>query len=177
MIREMELMADSLFINSKKEKVTLMEALMKIHKNSVLQKQQSKIYYDSPSLSLLSNNFNKLEIIDRFNHLFGRNIKKSFYSFLICLIILISNISMMGVAKNILDNSDIDNIEQKIISGNLGFEKCDNSHQVKYIFRVFEEYYPELYKKYEIYLVLIDSQKENLPSTEIFNTIKNLLNE
>jgi len=177
MIREMELMADSLFINSKKEKVALMEALMKIHKNSVLQKQQSKIYYDSPSLSLLSNNFNKLEIIDRFNHLFGRNVKKSFYSFLICLIILISNISMIGVAKNVLDNSDIDSVEREIISGDLGFEKCTNSHPVKYIFRVFEEYYPEFYKKYEIYLVLIDSQKENLPSTEIFNTIKHLLNE
>jgi beta-lactamase regulating signal transducer with metallopeptidase domain len=177
MIREMELMADSLFINSKKEKVTLMEALVKIHKNSTRQKLLSKNYYDSYSLSLLSNNFNKLEIIDRFNHLFGRNVKKSFYSFLICLIILISNISMMGVAKNVLDNSDFEYIEQKIISDDLSDEKFNNSHQVKYIFRVFEEYYPEFYKKYSIYLVLIDIQKENLSSKDLFNTIKLLLTE
>jgi len=175
MIREMELMADSLFINSKKEKVTLMEALVKIYKNSGRQKLSSKGYYDSYSLSLLPTNFNKLEIKDRFNYLFGRNIKKSFYSFLICLIIIISNISMIAVAKNVLENSDFDYIEQKIISDDLSFEKSNNSHQVKYIFRVFDEYYPELYKKYVIYLVLIDIQKENISSKDLFNTIKSLL--
>jgi len=168
-------MADSLFINSKKEKVTLMEALVKIYKNSGRQKLSSKGYYDSYSLSLLPTNFNKLEIKDRFNYLFGRNIKKSFYSFLICLIIIISNISMIAVAKNVLENSDFDYIEQKIISDDLSFEKSNNSHQVKYIFRVFDEYYPELYKKYVIYLVLIDIQKENISSKDLFNTIKSLL--
>ena len=81
----------------------------------------------------------------------------------------------MAIAKNVLEKSDFDYIEQKIISDDLNFKKSINSNQIKYIFRVFEEYYPELYKKYVIYLVLIDIPKENLSSKDLFNTIKFLL--
>jgi hypothetical protein len=54
---------------------------------------------------LISNNLKKLEIEDRFNHLFSKSVKKSFCSISICIIILLMNISMIAVAQNVLSPS------------------------------------------------------------------------
>ena len=177
MIKERELMADSSFIKSKEEKITLMEALMKIHKCTNRQKLLSQTFCNSYSLSLLSHNFNKLDIKDRYNHLFRSNVKKSFYSALICLIIIISNVSMIAVAKNVLDNSDQVYVEQKITTDDLNFEEHTCSHPLKYIFRVIENHHPEVYKKYIIYVIRLDIQKENFTSKNLLNTINFLLND
>jgi len=177
MIKERELMADSSFIKSKEEKITLIEMLMKIHKRTNRQKLISQTFCNSYSLSLLSHNFNKLDIRDRYNHLFRSNVKKSFYSALICLIIIISNISMIAVAKNVLDNSNQVYVEQKISMDNLNFEEHTCSHPLKYIFRVIENHHPEVYKKYIIYLIRLDIQKENFTTKDLFSTINFLLND
>ena len=177
MIKERELMADSSFIKSKEEKITLIEMLMKIHKCTNRQKLLSQTLCNSYSLSLLSHNFNKLDIKDRYNHLFRSNVKKSFYSALICLIIIISNISMIAVAKNVLDNSDQVYVEEKISMDDLNFEEHTCSHPLKYIFRVIENHHPEVYKKYIIYLIRLDIQKENFTTKDLFKTINFLLND
>ncbi len=177
MIKERELMADSSFIKSKEEKITLMEALMKIHRCANQQKLLSQTFCNSYSLSLLSHNFNKLNIKDRYNHLFRSNVKKSFYSALICLIILISNVSMIAVATNVLDNSDQVYVEQKITTDNLNFEEHTDSHPSNYIFRAIENHHPNVYKKYIIYIIRLDIQKENFTSRDLSNTVHFLLND
>jgi len=177
MIKERELMADSSFIKSQEEKITLIEALMKIHKCTNQQKLFSQTFCKSYSSSLLSHNFNKLDIKDRYNHLFRINVKKSFYSALICLIILISNISMIAVANNVLDNSDQFYVEQKITTNDLNFEEHNNPHKLKYIFRIIENHHPEIYKKYIIYVIHLDIQKENFSSMGLFDTINFLFND
>ena len=177
MIKERELMADSSFIKSKEEKITLIEVLMKVQKCTNRQKLLSQTFCNSYSLSLLSHNFNKLDIKDRYNHLFRSNVKKSFYSALICLIIIISNVSMIAVAKNVLDNSDQVYVEQKITTDDLNFEEHTCSHPLKYIFRVIENHHPGAYKKYIIYFIRLDIQKENFTSKDLFNTINFLLND
>jgi len=177
MIKERELLADSSFICSKGDKITLIEALMKIHKCANRQKLFSQTLCNSYSLSLLSHNFNKLDIKDRYTHLFKGNVKKSFYSALICLIILISNISMIAVAKNVLDNSDQVYLEQEITTDDLNFEENTHPHPLKYIFKVISNHHPEVYKKYIIYFIRLDNQKENFTSKDLFNTINYLLND
>ena len=176
MIKERELMADSSFIQSNEEKITLIEALIKIHKCTNQQKLLSQTFCKSYSSSLLSHNFNKLDIKDRYNHLFRINVKKSFYSALICLIILISNVSMVAVANNVLDNSDQFYVEQKITTNDLNFEKHNHSHKLKYIFRIIENHHPEVYKKYIVYVIYSDIQKENFSSKGLSDTVNFLFN-
>jgi len=147
-MKERELMADSLFINSKEEKITLIEALIKIHKYSSQRKLFSQPIINSYSLSLIPYNPKKLEIKDRCNHLFNKNIRKTFYSTLICLIILISNVSMIAIARNVLYDTDQSIIDEEfLIEGLDVVDKNIYTGHVKYVFRVFEDYHPNLYKK------------------------------
>jgi len=149
-MKERELMADSLFINSKEEKITLIETLIKIHKYSNHRKLLSQTIINSYSLSLIAYNSKKLEITDRFNHLFGNNTKKSFYSILICLIIFISNISMIAIARNVLDDNDFTIVEDEILIGDLDIADASvYPNHVKYVFRVFEDVHPEFYKNHQ----------------------------
>jgi beta-lactamase regulating signal transducer with metallopeptidase domain len=174
MVRERELMADSLFINSKDEKVTLMEALVKIHKYQKQKKLISSTIYDSYTLSLLSNNLNKLEIKDRFNHLFGHNIKKSLISTFICIIILVSNISMVSVAKNVLDTPSQVLAGEEDLSDDLEYENENYSHPIKYVFRVFENYHSDFNKKCIIYFVFLEIHKDHLSYKDLLTTVKSL---
>jgi beta-lactamase regulating signal transducer with metallopeptidase domain len=176
-IRERELMADTLFINSKDEKVTLLEALLKIHESSKKQRLISHKIYSSYSLSLLSHNSRKLEITDRFNHLFGKNVKKSFFSVIICLMILTLNVSALAVAKNVLDTSYQVNEERIITEENLIYEKHNNSHLAKYFYGVFQDRHPNFCRSYIIYSLLFEIQKGDITSTDIVNSVKCLLKD
>jgi beta-lactamase regulating signal transducer with metallopeptidase domain len=177
-LNERELIADSLFINSKDEKITLIETLIKIHKHTNQKKILSQAIINSYSLSLIAYNSKKLEITDRFNHLFGKNTKKSFYSIMICLIILISNISMIAIANKVLDDSIDITFEDEFIVEDLNIDdKNLYSNHVKYVFRVFEEHHPELYKKCIIYYVLIDIKNNNLTPRDLVGTVKLLIEE
>jgi hypothetical protein len=53
-------------------------------------------------------------------------------------------------------------------------KNCSNN--VKYIFRVFEDYHPEIYKKCVIYYILLDSRNDNFSQRDLFETIKLLVN-
>jgi len=177
-LRERELMADSLFINSKEEKITLIETLIKIHKHVNQKKILSHTIINSYSLSLIAYNSKKLEITDRFNHLFGNNTKKSFYTILVCLIILISNISMIAIATNVLDDSNHAAFEDDFVVEDFDIDdKSVYSNHVKYVFKVFEDSHPVLYKKCVVYYVLVDVKNNNLSSRDLVSTVKLLLNE
>jgi beta-lactamase regulating signal transducer with metallopeptidase domain len=112
--RERELMADRLYIKTKAEKVMFLEALVKIKDYTMRHNYLSQDVHRSFSLPLISKNLKKLEIEDRFNHLFSKSVKKSFYSISICMIILLMNISLIAVAQNVLSNPVEVNEKQNI---------------------------------------------------------------
>jgi beta-lactamase regulating signal transducer with metallopeptidase domain len=139
-INERELLADSQFIKSKDEKIMFMNVLFKIYDSN-----KNLFYKNIPiscGLSLLSDDFKKLKTIDRYNHLFNKNIKKTLYTTLICLIIIFSNFSVFVLAQNNnINNSDkindyveMDKIELESID-HLDHHKIDHI----YIIRIFKE--------------------------------------
>lgn len=108
MINERELLADSKFIGSKSEKIAFMEILFKINDFRKKHTVFSNNIYGSSSLLLVSNKTKKLEITDRFNHLFSSGRKKSLITTLTCIFLLISNISAIAIAQNSFLNNSID---------------------------------------------------------------------
>ena len=132
-IKERELMADSLFIKSKNEKITFMEALVKIHEHIKRHKslpRNTLILYSS----LILHNPKKLRVKDRYTRLFGNTAKKTFYSLLICLIILLTNVSLIAVSQNILSASYETNNEQKTRTSEINPEIHCYSHPIEYIY-------------------------------------------
>ena len=113
MINERELLADSLFLKSKTDKITFMEAIVKIHGFTNYHKLLPRSIYGSCSLSLIKHNIKKLEIKDRFNHIFNKKVKKTFYTTLICMIILLSNISIIAIAQNNVLSNSLDFCEEQ----------------------------------------------------------------
>lgn len=169
-LKERELIADSLFIRSKEEKISFIETLLKIHRYSNQNKLISKSIVKNYPLSLFTNNSKKLEINDRFNNLFVLKNKKTFYSILISIIIIISNISMIAIARDIIYEPPDDLVNEKLLKEELGFfDENINSNHVKCICRIFEDSHPELYKKYVIYYVLLDIKNNDLSPMEIMN--------
>jgi hypothetical protein len=176
-MKQRELIADSLFIKSKKEKITLIEALVKLHNYENQRKLLSNTIINSYSLSLISYKSKKLNINERYNHLFNKNIKKTFYSILICLFVLLTNVSMITIASNVLYDADKNNIEESFMIGDLEVvEKKIDINNVKYVFRVFENYYPNLYKKCVVYYILLDYHNTNFSQRDLIETVRLLVN-
>ena len=104
-IKERELMADEMYIDSKKDKVTFMSALVKIHEYGKMERRPSISW----ALAILDYIPKRLSLNERFNNLFGVNRRKSLHTILICSIILLSNLSLLMAVKEI---SLFDNIER-----------------------------------------------------------------
>jgi beta-lactamase regulating signal transducer with metallopeptidase domain len=105
-MKERELLADSKYINSKFDKIRFMEILLKINELSKKQNIFSNKLYSSSSLLLVSQKIRKLNITERYNQLFSARKKKSFFTILICVIIILSNISIISLASNNLLKND-----------------------------------------------------------------------
>lgn len=132
--KERELMADRLYIKTKAEKVMFLEALVKIRDYTLRHQFLSQEVNRSFASSLISNNLKKLEIEDRFNHLFSKSVKKSFYSISICMIILLMNISLTVVAQNILSHTVEVKEKQNIgIAENITEIHC-NQFFIRYVY-------------------------------------------
>lgn len=141
-MKERELLADSKYINSKKDKIHFMEILLKINDFSKNQNIFSNKLYGSSSLLLVYKKIRKLNITDRYNQLFTARQKKSFFTTLICIIVILSNISIIALAQNNLFNND------KKMDNKLKIDTCEdyctnilNSKKIKtiYILRFLEE--------------------------------------
>ena len=104
-IKERELMADEMYIDSKKDKVTFMSALVKIHEYGKREGRPSISW----ALAILDYIPKRLSLNERFNNLFGVNARKSLHTILICSIILLSNLTLLMAVKEI---SLFDNIER-----------------------------------------------------------------
>ena len=99
-IDERELLADTKFIHTKQEKIKFMEILFKVNDLNKNQRFFSKKIYCSSALSLVKHKTKKLDITDRFNNLFSINKKRTIITAFICMIILLSNISLIVVANS-----------------------------------------------------------------------------
>lgn len=142
MINERELLADSLFLNSKTDKITFMEAIVKIHSSTNYHKLLPRSIYGSCSLSLITHNIKKLEIKDRFNHLFNKKVKKTFYTTIVCMIILLSNISIIAIAQNNVLSNSLDFCEEQEtekIEVNCEMVSSNRTFSSIYIIRIFRE--------------------------------------
>ncbi len=141
-MKERELLADSKYINSKVDKIRFMEILLKISDFSKNKNIFSNRMINSSSLLLVSQKIRKLNITDRYNHLFTTRKKKSFFTTLICFIIVISNISIIALAhKNILNQKEeIMEISKNDICGG-DIENYFNNQNIKtiYILRFINE--------------------------------------
>ncbi|HDI72719.1 MAG: hypothetical protein DRN25_02070 [Thermoplasmata archaeon] len=104
-IKERELMADEMYIDSKKDKVTFMSALVKIHEYGKREGRPSISW----ALAILDYIPKRLSLNERFNNLFGVNRRKFLHTILICSIILLSNLTLLMAVKEI---SLFDNIER-----------------------------------------------------------------
>jgi bla regulator protein BlaR1 len=114
-IKERELMADSLYINSDKDKVTFIEALLKVYDNT------NKIRYIPKKLNISSlveliSLRSRPDIRDRFNHMFNKTVKKSVCTLIICFILIFSNLTFVIVANGIIPKTDISKDKIDIIN-------------------------------------------------------------
>ena len=107
---------------------------------------------------------------------FSKNVRKTFYSSLTCLIILISNISMITIAGDILYYNDTGINEEDLLIKDLDVvDKKLYTDNVKYIFRVFENSHPELYKKCVVYYIILDHRNNDFSQKDLIETVTQLL--
>jgi beta-lactamase regulating signal transducer with metallopeptidase domain len=141
-MKERELLADSKYINSKTDRIRFMEILLKINELSKNKKIFSNKLYSSSSLLLVFQKIRRLNITDRYNQLFSTRNKKSFFTTLICIIIVLSNISIITLAQNNLLN-DTEKFDEEIKTDlyGEGLENFFNTKNVKniYILRFLNE--------------------------------------
>ena len=84
---------------------------------------------------------------------------------------------MIAIARNVLYDTDQSIIDEEfLIEGLDVVDKNIYTGHVKYVFRVFEDYHPNLYKKCVIYYVLLDYHNTNFSQRDLIETVKLLLN-
>jgi beta-lactamase regulating signal transducer with metallopeptidase domain len=134
-INERELLADSKFINSKEEKIRFMEILFKVNDFSKNYNLFSRKIYTTSLLLLVSHKIKKLEISDRFNNLFTYRSKKTFFTTIICLIVLFANISIISLAQNTFLNHLVDSNEELVSNMcNNDLDNCCSINNVNTIY-------------------------------------------
>jgi len=106
-MKNREILADISTFTSKKEKISLIEALIKVNKYTKDSYRQSFPAYQIP---LISYNPAKLTLTERFSNLFETASKKTVLTILVSCIILLTNISIFFVAGTINEthNSSLD---------------------------------------------------------------------
>jgi len=93
-IKNMEFLADAQTFSSKKEKISLMEALIKISEYS---KMPQTCPIPSYQIPLISYHSEKLTLTERFFYLFESTSKKSMTTILVAAIILLANVSLFFI--------------------------------------------------------------------------------
>jgi beta-lactamase regulating signal transducer with metallopeptidase domain len=107
-IKNRELLADNYRIWSKSQRINYMEAIIKIQEHAQISKTSSVLtaLCTSFTIPLISLNPKKLSINDRFDSLFNNMIKKSTFTFLIGIILIIINLSFFSITQNIVLSAD-----------------------------------------------------------------------
>jgi hypothetical protein len=83
---------------------------------------------------------------------------------------------MITIAGDVLNhNNPVINEEDLLIEDLDLVDKNIYTENVKYIFRVFEDYHPELYKKCVIYYIILDYRNNNFSQKDLIETVTQLL--
>jgi hypothetical protein len=84
---------------------------------------------------------------------------------------------MIAVANNILDDNNQVIFENELFDVEKAVN-CDTclSGKIKHIFKVYEYFQPESYKKLVIYFVFVDLKNDNLSTRELITTVNSILN-
>jgi beta-lactamase regulating signal transducer with metallopeptidase domain len=103
-MKEREFLADHYHIWSKSQKVTYMEALLKIHKHPLAHSRPSvpSFLTNSFTMPLFHNPLKRLSITERFDRLFNEMKRKSICTLIVCILLLFTNISLFSLAENII---------------------------------------------------------------------------
>jgi len=102
-VKNMEILADNQTFSSKKEKISLMEALIKISEYSHPISTRPVPSYQIP---LISYHTEKLTLTERFTYLFESTSKKTVITLLLVGIIIFTNISMFFVAGAVFSSKN-----------------------------------------------------------------------
>jgi len=108
-MKNREILADASTFQTKKQKIALMEALIKINETSVFSTKSVSI---SQPIALLSYNPAKLTLSERFSNLFSIASKKSALTLLVSFILLTTNLSIFFVAETIGNSATESNINE-----------------------------------------------------------------
>ena len=102
MLKQRETMADVLSFSTKKDKITFMDALIKIEEFMIRAPAKPCLFPLPSASSLLDHTKKQPSLEDRFNCLFEDTHPKRFLSVSICLLLIITNLSIMAVAYQVV---------------------------------------------------------------------------
>ena len=79
---------------------------------------------------------------------------------------------MIAIARNVFYDNDPSSMEEDFLIEDLDvIDKEHYSDHVKYVFRVFEDHHPDIYKKCVIYYVLLDYHNNNFSQKDLIETV------
>jgi beta-lactamase regulating signal transducer with metallopeptidase domain len=130
MIKKRELLADSSYLVSKKEKVTFMQALIKIAEYHKKRNHIVPLVVSINSLALFSPKSSHPSLSERFFGLFEMTKKKTALTLLVSIIILTSNASAIVFAQNMFNSTPQHSTELQ--NKNITIEKTYYSEDISY---------------------------------------------
>ena len=101
MMKNREILADMATFPSKQERISLMEALIKINEYT------DPAFIPKGTLALLSYKAKKLSLTERFSNLFEKTTKKTLLTAMVALIVILANASIFFVAGSIVDHEEL----------------------------------------------------------------------
>jgi len=102
MLKERETMADVLSFSNKTDKITFMDALIKIEEYMILLPSKTRSIPLPSASSLLDHTKKQPSLEDRFNRLFEEAHPKCLLSISICLLLIVANLSIMTAAYQMI---------------------------------------------------------------------------
>lgn len=105
MLKEREAMADILSFSNKKDKITFMDALIKIEEYMIRSPSKSRSVHLPIASSLLDHTKKQQSLENRYNRLFEDAHPKRILSVSICLLLIVTNLSIMAAAYQLLPST------------------------------------------------------------------------
>jgi beta-lactamase regulating signal transducer with metallopeptidase domain len=127
-MKNREILADISTYTTKKQKISLMEALIKVNEFTPNKNNRSLV---SNQLPLITYNPARLTLSERFSNLFGNTTKKTILTSLVICIILLGNISIFCLTDSIFDHT-ITSTEKNIEYQEFSIDKSYYTESVKY---------------------------------------------
>ena len=181
-VKNMEILADNQTFCSKKEKISLMEALIKISEYSPTSSNRPIPSYQ---IALISYHSEKLSLTERFQYLFDATSKKTIITILVAGIIIFTNISLFFVAGAIFEPKGIStsisekqefSIEESYYSQSIQYTKIERNAKTYLAMIVQKNLYNIIETKSSSSKLIDDMMQQFFPDEYLF-TIPSLTGE